>query len=135
MNVSGYEEKCKKFWFQWMICHFWWRLLLELNTYRWRGSITQWKLVIIPHSTITSKKTEIDHESGSVPLIRVLVVRGTWSVRVLSATSPCMSACTNLYKSGHFHFTFFLKIQCFYLSFAFNGKLCFNPHLKDICKL
>ena len=64
-----------------------------------------------------------------MPLIRVLVVRGTRSVRVRSATSPSMSACTNLYKSGHFHFTFFLKIQCLFV-FRFQWKVVFQLTLE-----
>ena len=68
------------------------------------GSITQWELAIIPYSTISSKVTEIDHESGSAPLTRVSIVRGTRSVRVRLATYVCVHE--SLHTSGHFHFTF-----------------------------
>ena len=64
------------------------------------GSITQWELAITPNSTISSKETEIDHESGSAPLTRVSVVRGTRSVRVRLATSTSMFARTNLFMQA-----------------------------------
>ena len=65
------------------------------------GSITQWELAITPNSTISSKETEIDHESGSAPLTRVSVVRGTRSVRVRLATlATSMFARTNLFMQA-----------------------------------
>ena len=69
------------------------------------GSITQWELAIIPNSTISSRETEIDHESGSAPLTRVSVVRGTRSVRVRLPPHLCLRARISSYKrSFSFHF-------------------------------
>ena len=85
----------------------------------------------IPHSTITSKKTEIDHESGSVPLIRVLVVRGTRSVRRCAVSYLPVYVCVHeTFIKADIFISLFFKDSTFLFVFRFQWKGVFQLTLE-----